>query len=79
MTLEEKRQRRADRKASNERIAKAQAETCAIVASGKCPYCGSGLRRNLALTGWWTCEQRGAMGFRKDDNRPECSWQGFTE
>lgn len=69
----------AARRASDERIAKAQAETRAIVASGKCPFCGSGLRRNLSLTGWWNCEQMGAPTFRKDASKPACSWQGFTE
>ena len=49
------------------------------VRSGKCPQCGCGLRRNLALTGWWQCEQYGTTGFRKDDNKPPCSWQTFTE
>lgn len=65
--------------ASNERIAAAQAETRKIVATGKCPECGSGLRRNLSLTGWWQCEQLGAENFRKDPAKPSCSWQGFTE
>lgn len=53
-------------------------EAAAIVATGKCPDCGSGLRRNLALTGWWTCEQRGADGFRKDSTKPSCEFQTFT-
>lgn len=50
-----------------------------IVAGGKCPQCGSGLRRNLALTGWWQCEQYGADGFRARSEDPACSWQTFTE
>ena len=78
MTLQEKRERAAERKRSAERLAKAQAETRAIVASGVCPQCGAGLRRMLAITGWWTCEQKGTEGFRKDSNKPACSWQGFT-
>lgn len=65
--------------ASAERIRKAHEETRAVVASGKCPTCGAGLRRNLSLTGWWQCEQLGAEGFRKDPTKPSCSWQGFTE
>ena len=71
--------KRAARAESDARIAKAQAETRAVVASGKCPCCGSGLRRNLALTGWWQCEQYGAEQFRKRPQDPACSWQGFTE
>ncbi len=48
--------------------ARVHAETAAVVQTGNCPLCGSGLRRNLALTGWWQCD-RIAQG---------CSWQGFT-
>jgi len=55
-------------------IAKAQA----IVATGKCPDCGSPLRRNLALTGWFQCSQHGADGFRADSSKPSCSFQTFT-
>ena len=55
------------------------AEAVAVVRSGKCPQCGSGLRRNLALAGWWQCEQYGAEGFRKDATKPACSFQTFTE
>jgi len=54
-------------------------EVRAVVASGVCPECGAGLRRNLALAGWWQCAQFGADGFRADSSRPSCSWQGFTE
>jgi hypothetical protein len=49
-----------------------------IVAAGICPTCGSKLRRNLALTGWWQCAQYGAEGFRADSSKPACSWQDFT-
>lgn len=66
---------KAAEKAKRERI---QAEAVAIVNSGKCPQCGAGLRRNLALTGWWQCEQSGAVGFRKDSSKPSCSFQCFT-
>jgi len=55
------------------------AEAVAVVRSGKCPQCGCGLRRNLALAGWYQCEQYGAEGFRKDSSRPACSFQTFTE
>lgn len=59
-------------------MAKARAETQAIVATGRCPTCGAALKRNLSLTGWWQCEQFGADGFRADSTKPPCNWQGFT-
>lgn len=55
------------------------AEVQAVVAKGECPQCGSGLRRNSSITGWWQCEQYGAEGFRARAADPPCSWQGFTE
>lgn len=70
---------RAQRKIAERRMATARAVARDVVASGKCPDCASGLRRNLALTGWWQCEQFGAEGFRARSNDPACSWQGFTE
>jgi len=54
------------------------AEARAIVAKGVCPSCSSGIKRNLALTGWYQCEQYGAPGFRKDSTKPACSFQTFT-
>ena len=51
----------------------------AIVATRKCPHCGSGLRRNLSLTGWWQCEQYGSPTFRARPSEPGCGWQTFTE
>ena len=69
----------AARRASQDRIAKAQAETQAVVATGRCPSCGSALRRNLALKGWWQCEQYGAPERRARPTGPSCDWQGFTE
>lgn len=48
------------------------------IANGKCPRCGRPVKRNLALTGWWQCEQLGAVGFRKDPNLPSCDFQTFT-
>ena len=50
----------------------------AIIATGKCPRCGSPLRRNLALTGWWQCSQYGAVGFRADSAKDPCDWQDFN-
>ncbi len=55
------------------------ADTCAVVKTGKCPICGGALRQNLSIFGWWQCENLGAIGFRKDASKPECTWQGFTQ
>ena len=74
-----KRAKTTERAASEARIQKAQADTRAIVAAGKCPICGARIRRNLSIAGWYQCEQLGAEGFRKDPTKPSCSWQGFTE
>jgi len=74
-----KRTRTAAQAASEARIKAAHEATQAVVASGHCPECGAGLRRNLSLAGWWQCEQLGADNFRKDAAKPSCSWQGFTE
>lgn len=52
-------------------------ENIRIVESGKCPQCGSGFRRNLAITGWFQCKQYGAEGFRADSSKPSCSFQCF--
>ena len=79
MTREQRRARRAEREAQQERIRQAQQETARIVASGRCPLCGSALRRNLALGGWWQCEQFGAPDRRARPEDAQCSWQGFTE
>ena len=55
------------------------AESRAIVATGECPLCGSALRRNLSMAGWWQCEQLGADTHRARPNDAPCSWQTFTE
>lgn len=65
-------------KAEKARRDRIRAEAVATVQSGKCPQCGAGLRSNLALTGWWQCQQYGAEGFRKDSSKPSCSFQCFT-
>lgn len=78
MTKQERTARAAERKAHRARMDAIHAETAAVVATGKCPCCGAGLRRNLSLTGWWQCEQYGSDGFRKDSSKPACGWQGFT-
>jgi ribosomal protein L37AE/L43A len=79
MTKEEKAQRKTQREAQKARIEKAQAEARTIVVTGVCPQCGKPLRRNLSLSGWWQCEQFGAVGWRKSSELPPCSFQCFTE
>lgn len=79
MSIETRRERAAARKASAARIAEEQAKTRAIVATGVCPSCGSKIKRNLALTGWYQCEQYGSVGFRARNADAQCGWQGFTE
>lgn len=69
----------AERKAHKETMDRLHREALTIVNAGRCPQCGAGLRRNLALTGWWQCEQYGSDGFRKDATKPACSGQWFTE
>ena len=79
---ERKAARLAKAKAQAESIARmnaARAETQRIVATGKCPTCGSALKRNSSIAGWWQCEQLGAETHRKRPTDPACSWQGFTE
>lgn len=51
----------------------------AIVREGKCPKCGSAIRRNLSMAGWYQCEQFGAETHRKRPQDPPCGWQIFTE
>lgn len=81
MTTTERAQRRAAMKARNERIAKAQAEMREHVARGTCPDCGSELKRNSSMSGWWQCARYGSDAFREPKYRglPSCSFQGFTE
>ena len=62
----------------DERLKRATAEASKVVQSGHCPDCNAGLKRNLAMAGWWQCEQYGAEGFRKDASKPSCSFQCFT-
>ena len=51
----------------------------ATVATGQCPTCGSRLRRNSSMTGWFQCEQYGAVTRRARPNDPPCNWQTCTE
>jgi uncharacterized protein (DUF983 family) len=71
---------REHREAMVRHMERAREVVRAAVKAGHCPVCGAGLRRNLALHAWWQCEQFGAdPQFRKDADKPPCSWQGFTE
>lgn len=79
MTREEKRQREQARRLQNVRIARERERMSIIVQGGKCPECGSALRRNTSMSGWWQCEQIGAPSFRARPSDPHCSFQGFTE
>lgn len=67
--------RACEREAREQSLRKARS----IVQQGVCPDCGRKLKRNLALAGWWQCEQFGAEGFRADPNQPSCDFQTFTE
>ena len=74
-----RKEKAAARKAQVARLEAAFAANRAIVAGGKCPDCGRPLKRNLALAGWFMCEQKGAEGFRKDAALPPCGFQCFVE
>jgi uncharacterized protein (DUF983 family) len=50
-----------------------------VVATGRCPQCGAGLKHNWSILGWWQCEQYGADTHRKDPSKPACSFQTFTQ
>lgn len=72
---------KAERKAHADKMAALKAKAQAIVATGKCPECGTALRQNLALAGWWQCDAFGEPRFRRPENRdkPACHFQVFTE
>jgi hypothetical protein len=60
------------------RVRANQAAVSEALRSNKCPQCGGGVHRNLALTGWVQCDGFGTEGFRKNPSAVPCSWQGFT-
>lgn len=64
---------------AKKRSAALRIENDKIVATGKCPCCGTALVRNLALAGWWQCGGYGSPGFRKPgfENVAACSFQVF--
>jgi hypothetical protein len=53
-------------------------EAWKIVATGRCPQCGTTLYRNLSLTGWWQCGHYGSPGFQREPG-PHCSFETFTD
>ena len=56
-------------------------EAIELVKTGKCPQCGSKLVRNSAIAGWWQCSCYGNWKevFKENKDRPDCSFQCFTE
>lgn len=62
-----------------EHMERLSADARAVVATGTCPRCGSKLRRNLSIAGWWQCEQFGAVTHRARPNDQACNFQTFTE
>ena len=80
MTSTEKRRKTMAKKKEWAESRKASyAKAAAIVSAVTCPKCGSPLRRNLALTGWWQCGQNGSDGRRLDNSKPACNFQVFAE
>lgn len=70
---------RAARQAAKARMAAEVARVREVVLRGTCPCCGSALRQNSAMAGWWQCEQYGSDDHRARPQDPQCGWQGFTE
>ena len=69
-----------NRKAEHEtKMARIHEQGRAVVASGKCPVCGSGLHRNLSFAGWWQCNRSGSGSFRLDPTGNHCDFDCFTE
>ena len=66
------------RRSKTNRLDEIKAANAKILAAGKCPRCGSKLKRNLAITGWWQCAQFGAEGFRARKHEPSCNFQAFV-
>lgn len=57
----------------NTAIAGFKAAAQKVIDTGRCPICGGKLVRNLALSGWWQCENYG-----RPDNL-KCGFQAFGE
>ena len=57
------------------RRAQLRAEYTKVLDAGKCPECGRQLKRNMAIAGWYQCEQFGADTHRADPSQPSCNYQ----
>ena len=81
MNKTERAARKAAAAAHDAKMAELLTVARAIVATGKCPDCGSALRRNLSLAGWWQCGRLGADSHRAAEYRggQACNFQTFTE
>ncbi len=66
----------AYREVRERRLEKARA----VVATGKCPECGTALVCNSAITGWWQCGAYACEAMRKSEFKglPPCNFQIFT-
>jgi len=73
--------RKTKKQLHREKMDAIYAENRAIVATRTCPQCGTELKRNSAIAGWWQCGAYGEPSFRKAEHRdlPKCSFQCFTE
>jgi len=52
-----------------------------IVATGRCPQCGTALVRNSSIAGWWQCGAYACEAMRRPEFKglPSCSFQIFTQ
>ncbi len=78
-TTQSRAQRKAEREAHASRMAAIHEEGRRIVATGRCPECGSGLHRNSSIAGWYQCDRSGSGHFRRDLTGEACGFQCFTE
>ena len=79
MTPEQRIERKRTADESRTRIEAAHRHSQTVVDANYCPQCGSKIRRNNSLAGWYQCEQYGSDKFRARPQDKPCSWQGFTE
>lgn len=59
------------------RMTELAAQGRAVVATGKCPDCGSPLAQNFSMTGWYQCVAYPAPSHRKAEflRLPKCNFQ----
>lgn len=60
-------------------MAQLRAEADRVIATGKCPQCGTALVRNVAQSGWYQCGAYADERMRTPQFRglPSCSFQVF--